>query len=163
MSARTRIATLGLAVLALTALAVASAEASCPRAEAGVRVPTGLESARIRFVGLLGNGDSLVGVGVRFYADTLRDLVIRVVWLELPGTHTQRLEVFTPSGNLYRRFVTGFTTNQNRRATVQTHVPVKGTAMTESSLFGRWCAEVYLDSDEAPVVGGAFVLKSKTP
>jgi hypothetical protein len=42
--------------------------------------------------------------------------------------------------------------------TITTRLPVTGSAITDSGLYGEWCAEVFLDDDAAPIARCRFVL-----
>jgi len=42
--------------------------------------------------------------------------------------------------------------------TVTTRLPVTGSAITDSGLYGEWCAEVFLDDDDAPIARRRFFL-----
>jgi len=39
-----------------------------------------------------------------------------------------------------------------------TRVPVAGSTIADSSLVGEWCAEVFLDDDDAPIARRRFDL-----
>jgi hypothetical protein len=84
----------------------------------------------------------------------VRDLRILVGWQNLSGSHTQRLELFSPNGVLYQRFTIPF----DGSSSVDTRIPVGGTWITEHSLFGKWRAQVYLDSNRTPIASTNFVL-----
>ena len=133
--------------------------------------PGGLEAgqARLDFQGLRQNM-RLVG-GEHFSAHTLRHLVIVVHYRDLrPGRHTQRLELYAPSGALYQVLSSEVTLaggrGQGRGASqkseawerVEAVLPVSGTWITEHSLFGAWRVEVWVDQDPAPLATGVFVL-----
>ena len=45
-----------------------------------------------------------------------------------------------------------------RPVTVTTRLPVTGSAITDSGLYGEWCAEVFLDDDDAPIARRRFFL-----
>lgn len=112
---------------------------------------TALPSATLRFVGV--NNDGSQTGGAAFFGSVLRDLRILVGWTNLSGSHTQRLELFTPDGSLYQRLATSFT-----GTSVEAGLPVGGTWITEHALFGAWRVEVYLDSQQMPITSGVFVL-----
>ena len=130
--------------------------------------PGGLEAgqARLDFQGLRQNM-RLVG-GEHFSAASLRHLVIVVHYRDLrPGRHTQRLELYAPSGALYQVLASEVTLaggrGQGRGASqawerVETVLPVSGTWITEHSLFGAWRVEVWVDQEPAPLATGVFVL-----
>jgi hypothetical protein len=96
-----------------------------------------------------------------FWAQTVRELKI-IVWWNVAGTQTQRLELFTPDGALYRRFSVAFDADATRsaqgRTAVETRLPVGGTWITEYSLFGAWRVDVYLGAQPTPITSASFVL-----
>ena len=123
--------------------------------------------ARIDFQGLRQNM-RLVG-GEHFSAHTLRHLVIVVHYRDLrPGRHTQRLELYAPSGALYQVLASEVTLagGRGRGASqrpdawerVEAVLPVSGTWITEHSLFGAWRVEVWVDQEPSPLATGVFVL-----
>jgi hypothetical protein len=97
--------------------------------------------------------------GDSFAADSVRELKI-TVWWGIPGIHGQRLELFSPTGALYRRFGTAFDGDNaaGGRAGVETRLPVGGTWITEYSLFGTWRVDVYLDDQPTPTTSAYFAL-----
>ena len=145
----------------------------------------GAGEARLNFVGLLQNGRQ--ERGTEFSAESLGDLRIVVHYRDLSGIHhhTQRIELYSPDGSLYKRFSTEFTVaagvakpdkgkehkgkehkgkerKGNDRAggweSVETRLPVWGTWITQHSLFRAWRVEVYLDRERMPITTGVFVL-----
>lgn len=131
----------------------------CSRPPRRVRLPD-TAHARVHFTGKLDDGRSVRGHGrYGFPADSVRELLIVVDWKGLERSHIQRLELYAPDGALYQRFTTGFSGAGRRAAPVETTLPVSGTPITQSSLFGEWCAEVYLDSDDAPIARQRFHLR----
>lgn len=113
--------------------------------------PAAVPGATIQFVGISNDG-SQTG-GAEFFGSVTRDLRILVGWTNLSGSHTQRLELFTPDGSLYQRLATSFT-----GTSVEAGLPVGGTWITEHALFGAWRVEVFLDSQQMPITSGVFVL-----
>ena len=113
--------------------------------------PTAVPGATLRFVGISNDG-SQTG-GAEFFGSVTRDLRILVGWTNLSGSHTQRVELFTPDGSLYQRLATSFT-----ETSVEAGLPVGGTWITEHALFGAWRVEVFLDSQQMPITSGVFVL-----
>jgi hypothetical protein len=95
-------------------------------------------------------------------ADAVRELRIIVLW-NVVGEHTQRLELITPDGALYRRYATAFVgvAHPSRRTPVEMRVPVGGTWIMDYSLFGTWRADVYLDDQLTPITREAFVLSPR--
>jgi hypothetical protein len=67
------------------------------------------------------------------------------------------LEVSSPDGALFQRFAATFV-GSGRPVTVTTRLPVTGSAITDSGLYGEWCAEVFLDDDDAPIARRRFFL-----
>jgi len=49
-------------------------------------------------------------------------------------------------------------TGDRRPVAVVTRVPVAGSSITDSSLIGEWCAEVFLDDEDAPIARRRFDL-----
>jgi hypothetical protein len=39
-----------------------------------------------------------------------------------------------------------------------TRLPVTGSSITDSGLYGEWCAEVFLDDEDAPIARRRFIL-----
>ena len=76
------------------------------------------------------------------------------------GTSTEIPQVvMTPAGvwMAYQRFANSFT-GDRRPVSVVTRVPVAGSSITDSGLLGEWCAEVFLDDEEAPIARRRFEL-----
>jgi len=71
--------------------------------------------------------------------------------------HQQRVELASPDGALYRRFASTFTWT-GRPVSVITRLPVTASAITDSGLYGEWCAEVFLYDEDAPIARRRFVL-----
>jgi len=115
----------------------------------GSTAPT--PSATLQFVAV--NNDGTSAGGAAFSGDLVRALRILVAWQNLPGTHSQRLELYSPDGSLYQEFSTQFAGTP-----VEARLPVTGTWITQYSLFGAWQVDVYLDSEGMPITSGVFVL-----
>ncbi len=109
-------------------------------------------SATLQFISVNNDGGSTGGAA--FSSTLVRDLRILVAWQNLSGSHSQRLELFSPDGSLYQRFSTGFV----NASSVETDLPVGGTWITEFSLFGAWRVDVFLDSGQMPITSNVFVL-----
>jgi hypothetical protein len=95
-----------------------------------------------------------------FVAEIVRELDIIVRW-NVAGLQTQRLDLFTPNGVLYRTYSVEFDADAGRvqgRAAVETRLPVGGTWITEYSLFGAWRVDVYLGTQPTPITSASFVL-----
>jgi hypothetical protein len=145
-----------LLVLPLVDLMPARAEEdTCTRQSRRVRLPTGFATARMSFVGVLGNGRNRTGES--FPGNDLRELRLVVEWTEIEKVHHQRLELTSPDGALYQRFASTFT-GTGRSLSVVTRLPVTGSAITDSGLYGEWCAEVFLDDEDAPIARRRFFL-----
>jgi hypothetical protein len=108
--------------------------------------------ARIRFIGV--SRDGREHRGDRFRGRAVAAVRIIVDWKRLGMPGTQRLDLFTPRGDLYRSFTMTATGN----APVETRLPVAGTWITQHSMFGAWCAEVSLVGDDGPAARHGFVL-----
>ncbi len=113
--------------------------------------PAAVPSATLQFIGV--NHDGKSTGGVEFSGGLVRDLRILVGWQHLAGSHSQRLDLFSPDGSLYQRFTTPFADTS-----VETRLLVGGTWITQNSLFGAWRVEVFLDGEKMPITSGAFVL-----
>jgi hypothetical protein len=132
--------------LPLADLAPARAEDdSCARQSRRVRLPSGFAEARVSFVGVLTNGRSRTGES--FPGRDLRELRLVVEWTEIEKVHHQRLEISSPDGALYQRFASPLV-GTGRPVTITTRLPVTGSAITDSGLYGEWCAGVFLDDDD---------------
>ena len=155
MTPRLRIAVALLLALPLGVPVPARAADTCTQQARRVRLPDGFAQARVSFVGVLTNGRNRVGEA--FPGQGVRELRIVVDWTEIEHAHLQRIELSSPDGSLYQR-LTGSFTGSRRPVSVTTRLPVAGTSITESSLFGEWCAEVFLDDEEAPIARHRFLL-----
>jgi hypothetical protein len=127
----------------------------CVRQSQRVRLPTGFAQARLAFAGVLDGGQ--IRVGEEFPGNGLRELRITVEWTEIEHVHHHRLQLLAPDGTLYQRF-TGSFTGDHRRLRVVTGVPVAGSAIVDAGLYGEWCAEVFVDDDDAPIARRHFIL-----
>ena len=130
-------------------------EDTCSRQSRRVRLPDGFATARVSFVGVLGNGRNRAGES--FPGGDLRELRLIVEWAEIEHVHHQRVELTSPDGALYQRFASTFT-GAGRPVSVITRLPVTGSAITDSGLYGEWCAEVFLDDEDAPIARRRFIL-----
>ena len=130
-------------------------EDNCARQSRRVRLPSGFAEARVSFVGVLTSGRNRAGES--FPGNDLRELRLVVEWTEIERLHHQRLEVSSPDGALFQRFAATFV-GSGRPVTVTTRLPVTGSAITDSGLYGEWCAEVFLDDDDAPIARRRFFL-----
>ena len=135
--------------------AAATPDDNCTQQSLRVRVPGGFVNARLSFNGLLKNGRTRVGE--QFTMSELRELRVVASWTEAEEAHLQRVDLYAPDGTLYQRFAGAFT-GDHRPVSVVTRVPVAGSSITDSSLFGEWCAELFLDDDDAPIARRRFEL-----
>ena len=113
--------------------------------------PAPVASARLQFIGVNLNGTQTGGTD--FSGSFLGDLRILVAWQNLAGTHSQRLDLFSPDGSLYQEISAQIT-----QSLVEARLLVGGTWITQYSLFGAWRVEVFLDGGASPVTSGVFVL-----
>ncbi len=118
----------------------------------------------------------LVGTAPSFSATRILDLDLTVLFpAGLEGEHVVELRVFTPDGQLYRSMATPFAQGAQRDsarqvegyarplpqqppkpvrrgrsqyAAVAAKLPVGGTDVVSSGLYGRWRVEAYLDGAE---------------
>ncbi len=105
--------------------------------------------------------------GESFSVGRARDLRI-LVWWNVAGSHTQRLELLSPDGALYQRIVGAFDADAARFegrsrsdfVPVETLLPVAGTWITDNSLFGDWTVNVYLDGERTPITSATFFVSS---
>ena len=141
-------------LLALLAAAPVLAAVTPANADGGQReshaVRRHLPAARVQLVGV--NREGQEHRGAHFSAQRLRDVIVVVRWRTLVGSHTQRLELIAPDGSVYQTF------RASAEATVETHVPVAGSWITDYSLYGAWRVHVYLDENATPEASESFVL-----
>ncbi len=130
-------------------------EDNCTQQSRRIRVPGGFAEARVSFVGVLTNGRNRTGES--FPGSGLRELRLVVDWTELEKVHHQRIELSSPDGELYQRFATTFT-GTGRSVSTTTRMPVTGSSITDSGLYGEWCAAVFLDDEDAPIARRRFFL-----
>jgi len=135
--------------------AAATPDDNCTQQSRRVRLPGGFVEARLSFTALLKNGRARVGE--HFTMSDLRELRVIVSWNEAEESHLQRVDLYAPDGTLYQRFANSFT-GDRRPVSVVTRVPVAGSSIVDSSLFGEWCAEVFLDDEDAPIARRRFDL-----
>jgi len=97
------------------------------------------------------------GQRVRFSAARVVDLKFHLfAGRGLEGPHTLTLKVYTPSGHLYQELTVAFRADSAvrrrglRRQWLTARLPVAGTAITTSGLFGRWRVEPHLDGSLRP-------------
>jgi len=91
--------------------------------------------------------------GRRFSAGTILDVEFRTsVSRKVDGSHRLRFLVFTPKGHLYQELSVPFVANATGRTPVATRLPVGGTSITTSSLYGKWRVEPHLDDSRKPCV-----------
>jgi len=97
----------------------------------------------------------------RFSAGTILDLEFRtLVSRKVDGTHRLRFRVYTPKGHLYQELSVPFVANAAGRTLVAARLPVGGTSITTSSLYGKWRVEPHLDDSLKPCVAATrFTIK----
>jgi len=85
-----------------------------------------------------------------FSATEIVDLRFDVTFPTLaPGEHKLELQVLTPRGHLYQSLVVPFVrgpAGRERFKQVTAPLPVAGTSIMTSSLYGRWRVVPYVDS-----------------
>jgi len=89
-----------------------------------------------------------------FSISKVRDLSVTVVWKNVPtGTHTQRLDLFLPNGDLYQTFSSGFVqpAGLSSQLEVKQQIPVMGTWITQRELTGKWSVSLSLDGQNLSV------------
>jgi hypothetical protein len=93
----------------------------------------------------------------RFSAASALDLRFQIlVRRGLEGPHTLTLKLYTPNGHLYQELLVPFRAQSppheraSRGTTMTASLPVAGTAITTSGLFGRWRVEPHLDGSLRP-------------
>lgn len=94
---------------------------------------------------------------LRFSAARALDLKFHLrVRRGIEGPHTLTLKVYTPSGHLYQELRVPFRAESamrkrgSRGTMLAASLPVAGTAITASGLFGRWRVEPHLDGSLRP-------------
>ena len=146
-------------LLALLAAAPVLAAVTPAHADRGTRESHAVRphwgGARVELVAVNRHGHA--HGGDHFSAQRLRDVIVVVHWQMLVGSHAQRLELIAPDGSVYQTFRTAVE-NATGQATVETHVPVAGSWITDYSLYGTWQVRVYLDENAAPETWESFVL-----
>lgn len=97
---------------------------------------------------LCDDGDAACAPGTSFSVASLRDLVIKVTWENIPeGNHVQALEIMIPGGGLYQSTQTAFLTDSSSSGSfvVTRMLPVAGTWIQQRRLTGDWLLRVSLD------------------
>jgi hypothetical protein len=128
---------------------------NCTLQSRRVRIPTGFMEGRLSYAALLKNGRQRVGE--TFASANVRELWVTATWTDAEDAHVQRVDLFAPDGSLYQRFTTVFT-GARRPVSVMTRVPVAGSSIIDSGLYGEWCAELFLDDEDAPIARRRFDL-----
>jgi hypothetical protein len=83
-----------------------------------------------------------------FAVGTVRDLVIKVAWENLPaGSHMQTLEILMPAGGPYQVTQTGLDAGGATLNSLTTTriLPVAGTSIPQRQIVGNWMIRVSLD------------------
>ena len=106
----------------------------------------------------------------RFSATHVTDLQFRVLTRKLEGEHHVSFKVYAPDGYLYQTLSVHFQAQHDvdRRGNVRRRkyqpvtatLPLAGTSITASSLYGTWRVEAHLDSGQATCTAPRkFVIK----
>jgi hypothetical protein len=92
----------------------------------------------------------------RFSARRTESVAIRLRMRTAGGdAHLVRFQVLTPKGHLYQELRATERPDGRRSKYVSADLPVAGTFIATSSLFGRWRVVPYLDDDAEPCAAGA--------
>jgi hypothetical protein len=90
----------------------------------------------------------------RFSAAKVLDVEFRTtVARKVEGAHRLRFRVMTPKGHLYQELSVPFVANASGRTKVTARLPVGGTSISTSSLYGTWRVQTHLDDFMKPCVG----------
>jgi hypothetical protein len=84
-----------------------------------------------------------------FNVQAARDVVIQVVWTNLPeGNHVQTLAVLMPGGGLYQQTQTAFAVAPGGpgSVTLKRILPVAATWIQQRSITGEWTVQASLDN-----------------
>lgn len=93
------------------------------------------------------------GLHAVFSASRVYDLHFRTILGGTPdGPHLLELRLYTPNGHLYQVLSVPFTGRHGarREPSASATLPVAGTAIMTSSLYGRWRVEPHLDGSPVP-------------
>lgn len=154
---------MGLLAFVLTASAIAAA-GDTPQQNAASGGIAGDSSAFVcDAVRVVGAGAWSKHPRQQFSSRTTPDLVLRPrLRLALNGSHVVRLKVFTPRGFLYQEMSVPVATQAPEAAGArpaaapeatrgpQARLSVAGTSITQSSLFGAWSVQPFLDDQTVP-------------
>lgn len=113
----------------------------------------------MQFVGHLDDGTQQRGV--QFEGVRVNDVEIVVHWSYLEQSHTQRVLLYSPDGNLYQTRMTAVSPMDQHTelpSVVTTPLPVAGSWISNFGLYGTWRVEVYLDEDTDPSLAQTFIL-----
>ena len=92
----------------------------------------------------------------KFSAAEIMDIQLQtLVSQKLTGRHSLELKIFTPNGNLYQSMKLQFDADAplgndgaqraSRYQEVNALLPVAGTSIVSSSMYGKWTVEAFLD------------------
>ena len=87
-----------------------------------------------------------------FSVETARDIVIQVVWTNVPaGNHVQTLSLSIPGGGLYQQTQTAFLIDGSApgSVTLKRILPVAATWIQQRRITGPWTVEAVLDGQPA--------------
>jgi hypothetical protein len=134
-----------LGIAAILLLALGSSGCMGSSSANGGGPPPLVPSAMITFCD---DGSSSCTPATSFSVASLRDLVIKVSWENIPdGNHVQTLEIMIPGGGLYQSSETAFlmgSTSSGSFATTRL-LPVAGTWIPQRHITGDWLVRVSLD------------------
>ena len=94
------------------------------------------------------DGDPACTPASSFSVTSVRDLVIKISWDNLPpGNHVQTLEIVMPGGGLYQSTQTAFLTDSTSSGLLASTrlLPVAGTWIQQRQMTGDWLVRVSLD------------------
>jgi hypothetical protein len=94
------------------------------------------------------DGDPVCTPASSFSVGSVRDLVIKISWDNLPpGNHVQTLEIVMPGGGLYQSTQTAFLTDSASSGLLASTrlLPVAGTWIQQRQMTGDWLVRVSLD------------------
>ena len=92
----------------------------------------------------------------RFSARKTLDLVFRMRFSGRDqDAHVVTFRIFTPNGHLYQEVQVMPRTGSARASSISARLPVAGTVIATSSLFGRWRVVPYFDDSPRPCAAAA--------
>lgn len=92
----------------------------------------------------------------RFSARMTLDLMFRMAFSSRDeDAHLVTFRIFTPNGHLYQEVQVVPRKGSARASSISTRLPVAGTVIATSSLFGRWRVVPYFDVNPRPCASAA--------